>query len=95
MTDAFQTEKQKDIIEEDIQGAVVQNFLSEKRVDAGTGSELFSSSDTVNELLHGLACDKQEQEILDLSRATCQVLPSFSKVLDQSISTQKGIYLIF
>lgn len=69
-------------IEEDIQGALVQNYLSEKS-SAISNTEIFSSSDTVNELLQGLTSEKRE-EIIELGREECEILPTFSKILDSS-----------
>lgn len=74
------------IEEEAIQGAMVHNFLLEKQSNVGTHSDVFTSSDTVNELLQGLACNKQdhEKELLELTKDTCDVLPTFAKALDTS-----------
>lgn len=88
----YPSTNQKVNMEKDIQGAVVHNFLSEKQSDIGNNSGIFTSSDTVNELLQGLACNtqNQDQELIDLAKATADVLPMFSKALDSSSKSSNG-----
>lgn len=50
---------------------------------------MYSSSDTVNELLDGLANTKHDQSIQALTEETAKVLPTFAKVLDISTSRSK------
>ena len=83
-------------MEEDIQGAVVQNFLSEKQTDSEDENtqKLYTSSDTVNELLRGLSAIKPDTAILKLSEETADVLPTFSRVLDDSSTLiDRGIFI--
>lgn len=84
------------VVEEDIQGAVVQNFLSEKQTDSEDENtqKLYTSSDTVNELLRGLSAIKPDTAILKLSEETADVLPTFSRVLDDSSTLiDRGIFI--
>lgn len=48
---------------------------------------VYSSSDTVNELLQGLVCDN-DLSIKNLTKETSEFLPTFSKVLN---SSEKGV----
>lgn len=80
-----------DILSTDIQGVVVQNYLSEQK---STDDKLLTSSDTVNELLRGFSStNSSEESILKLSKETESVLPSFSKVLENS--TGWFVYIFF
>ncbi len=68
--------------EEDIKGAVVHNYLREKGNDKS--NLIYSSSDTVNELLQGLVSDDTDSSIKKLTKETSEFLPTFSKVLNSS-----------
>lgn len=73
-----------EFIENDIQGAVLHSYLSEKQNQ--DSDKLLSSSDTVNELLQGLTSTSNDQNLsIDrLMEETADVLPTFSKALDNS-----------
>ena len=81
-------------IEKDIEGALVHNFLSEKQTNVNTNSDIFTSSDTVNEILQGLACEQQDQGLVELTKETYDVLPMFSKALDASMLCKGGNCLL-
>ena len=86
---------ESEIIEKDIQGAVVHKYLNEKQLQSGNGDlpKVFSSSDTVNELLQGLTAIDSDASICKLKEETAEVLPSFSKALGKSNVQNQGIYV--
>lgn len=71
--------------EDQLEHAVVDNFLTVCDGSAGSGSNLsrlfHTSSDTVNQLLRGLTVKRQDKSIQKLSEETADVLPSFAKAL--------------
>lgn len=78
-------------LEDDIKGAVVQNYLKEKESEnafCDKSTPVYSSSDTVNELLQGLVCD-DGMAIKNLANETSEFLPNFSKALS---SSESGCY---
>lgn len=67
------------VMDSEIKGAVVENFLTAK--SDTSGDDCFTSSDTVNELLKGFSDERlDESQNISLEDAT-HILPSFTKVL--------------
>lgn len=62
----------------EIHGSVVENYLID--TSQADTSEIFTSSDTVNELIKGFSDQNFDNKSQDLDETTT-VLPSFTKVL--------------
>ena len=72
-------------LEEDAIPDGLNNLLEfEKAATDSQGKVFNTSSDTVNNLLRGLSCTKENESIKKLTEETANVLPTFAKVLGQS-----------
>lgn len=77
-------------IESEIKGAIVGSFISEASdpSNVDTCNEIFTSSDTVNELIKGFSNEQYDPSHNTAVDETIQVLPSFTKVYNSLCSTQ-------